>query len=457
MKVKTINRIILVITLAATGLFFGTSNLALASQSHGTILTNVYSSAAVCSDNGCTTGNVHQINWKPTLVGDVQPIVIDDSTGITGHAWGEQLGWINFNITPVNDITKVTINPTTGVVSGYAWATNSGWINFSPTAVNNITGVTINSNGEFTGAAWASGPNGGFIVFDCSGGATTTCVKTDWVPVPHRTPALTPMSSNTNGGVVIACTDPKALNNNTLQLCRYQADINYQRVESGEELIGGINPDGGTEYEPNVPKEFAPYVCKRYLRDYIYPSQNNNPEEVKKLQSFLIENEQESLKETGEYDQETVAAVKRFQQKYADQILAPWGFKEPTGVVGRTTAIKINLLSCAQKRGCPYFKTYMKQGDKGLEAVRIQDFLNIINAPTNGYPTNGIALEKLFTRKTFTNVKEFQSYYKDTVLAPWGLKSPTGWWYQTTRYAANKLMNCGEGEIQLDNGKNFKW
>lgn len=445
MTLKTFNKIIFTTTFAV----LTTATFVFASQSNGTILTNVYSSSATCTDLGCTTGNTHRVNWKPTIVNNIQPINITD-TGITGQAWGEVLGWINFNITPVNNITPVTINPNTGALSGYAWAQNSGWINFSPTPVNNISGVSINGNGEFTGAAWVAGPNGGFMKFDCSGGATSTCVKTDWVPIPYRTSALTVVGGGGGGGIVIACTDPKALNYNTLQTCFYS-------VGDGSDLIGGINPNGGSEYEPNVPVEFRKYVCKRYLREYIYPDLKNNPDEVKKLQSFLIENEQEDLKETGIYDDKTIEAVKRFQNKYKDQILAPWGFKEPTGIVGRTTVIKINLLSCAKKTGCPYFKTYMKQGDKNIDAVRIQDFLNIINAPTNGYPTNGISLVKDFNRPTFQGVKEFQNYYKDTVLKPWGLTSATGWWYQTTRYAANKLMNCDEGEVQLDNGKKFKW
>ena len=450
MKVQALKKIIISTIFAA----ISTCGLVFASQSNGTILTNVYSSSATCTDLGCTTGNTHRVNWKPTAVNNIQPINITDS-GITGQAWGEVLGWVNFDITPVNNIAPVTINPNTGALSGYAWAQNSGWINFSPTAVNNISGVSINGSGEFTGAAWVSGPNGGFMKFDCGGGATSTCVKTDWVPIPYRTV----VASGGGGSVVgtsglVVCTDTNAKNYLSFYPCQY--DI-YQQVTDKPDLIGGINPDGGDEYEPNVPPEFSKYVCKRYLRSYIYPDRNNKPEEVKKLQSFLNDQENEKLTESGVYDEATIAAVKRFQTKYKDQILAPWGFTQPTGIVGRTTVIKINLMSCAEKRGCPYFNTYMNQGDKNIEAVKIQDFLNIINAPTNGYPTNGISLTKEFTRPTFNSVKEFQTYYKDTVLKPWGLTRATGWWYQTTRYAANKLMNCSEGEVQLDNGKKHKW
>lgn len=217
-----------------------------------------------------------------------------------------------------------------------------------------------------------------------------------------------------------------------------------QAVTTNPNLIGGA--------EPNVPAEFSNYVCVRYLKEYIRPGAKNNPEEVKKLQSFLNEYENEKLVVDGVYKQADIDAVKRFQAKYLDQIMLPWGVTEPTGIVFRTTVAKINLLSCAKQVGCPYFDTYMKSGDNTIEAVKVQDFLNIISAPTSGYPTNGIALEKSFNLQTVKKVKEFQGFYKDIVLKPWDLTTPTGRWYQTTRHAANKLMNCSEGEIKLDNG-----
>jgi peptidoglycan hydrolase-like protein with peptidoglycan-binding domain len=196
--------------------------------------------------------------------------------------------------------------------------------------------------------------------------------------------------------------------------------------------------------EPNVPAEFESSVCKRYLRAYIYPNTKNNPEEVNKLVSFLNENEGESLVEDGSYDATDVAAVKRFQKKYTEQILAPWGESVPNGRVYRTTAAKINLMSCAKSIGCPYFTEYMKKGANSLESVRIQDFLNLMHAPVEGYPTRGLALSKEFTKDTFVKLSQFQVFYKDTVLKPWKLSSPTGYFYKTTRYSANALMNCTE-------------
>ncbi len=77
--------------------------------------------------------------------------------------------------------------------------------------------------------------------------------------------------------------------------------------------------------EPNVPPEFAQYVCKRYLKSYIYPNKNNNADDVKKLQIFLNTTQGANLAVDGVYKIVDIDAVKRYQLKYTDQILAPLG------------------------------------------------------------------------------------------------------------------------------------
>jgi len=71
--------------------------------------------------------------------------------------------------------------------------------------------------------------------------------------------------------------------------------------------------------------------------------------EVKCLQEFLKAQGPEIYPEglvTGYFGPLTLAAVKRFQQKYWQEILAPWGLtkEQPTGFVGPTTRSKINQL-----------------------------------------------------------------------------------------------------------------
>jgi hypothetical protein len=165
----------------------------LASESSGTIdVTNKLTK--VCQNAACTSYST--INWRPTINSNTpgaQAVAITD-TELTGHIWGDSIGWVN--LAPTGG--GVTINPTTGVLSGKAFANVGSWINFSPTTVSGGTqvGVTINSSGQFVGWAYVSGVHGGWMKFDCAG--VGTCVQTDWRPIPHR--AAAPSDGGDGGG-----------------------------------------------------------------------------------------------------------------------------------------------------------------------------------------------------------------------------------------------------------------
>lgn len=79
-----------------------------------------------------------------------------------------------------------------------------------------------------------------------------------------------------------------------------------------------------------------------HLAQYIHINRHNDSDEVKKLQKFLNKFEGENLTVDGIYKPEDMEAVKRFQIKYADKILAPWGITKPTGYVYKTTVKMIN-------------------------------------------------------------------------------------------------------------------
>jgi peptidoglycan hydrolase-like protein with peptidoglycan-binding domain len=79
--------------------------------------------------------------------------------------------------------------------------------------------------------------------------------------------------------------------------------------------------------------------------------QNDN---VAKLQQFLNAYEGETLPVTGYFGPLTLAAVKRFQVKYWEEILEPWipyglsHAKAATGYVYKTTQRKINMIVCPE-------------------------------------------------------------------------------------------------------------
>jgi len=83
--------------------------------------------------------------------------------------------------------------------------------------------------------------------------------------------------------------------------------------------------------------------CPVYLTDKIMKSSA----EIKKLQKFLQQEEGlTTVKVNGSFNAATVAGVKKFQEKYTGEILAPWKLKKGTGLVKGLTLKKINTLYC---------------------------------------------------------------------------------------------------------------
>lgn len=87
--------------------------------------------------------------------------------------------------------------------------------------------------------------------------------------------------------------------------------------------------------------------CGQYLTGFIKPEENNDPNEVTKLQAFLKDFEGFTTFEiNGDYNLRSAGAVRIFQNRYKEDILEPWGLTEPTGYVYLTTRKKINELYC---------------------------------------------------------------------------------------------------------------
>lgn len=84
-----------------------------------------------------------------------------------------------------------------------------------------------------------------------------------------------------------------------------------------------------------------------YLTSFIHEGGNNDPRQVRKLQNFLrIYEGFDSVITTGIYNRPTYAAVVQFQERYAEDILAPWNLRKGTGWVYLTTRKKINEQYC---------------------------------------------------------------------------------------------------------------
>jgi hypothetical protein len=92
-----------------------------------------------------------------------------------------------------------------------------------------------------------------------------------------------------------------------------------------------------------------------YITSYLRMGQNNNVEDVKKLQIFLNDHMNLNIPVTGFFGPLTHAGVNAFQIKYKEDILQPWidirqheNVNTPTGYVYKTTLWKIHSLMCSQ-------------------------------------------------------------------------------------------------------------
>lgn len=232
--------------------------------------------AQVCENAPCTATSTSAINFgyftDPLALPATSNVHVTD-TELTGLIWGESFGWVVLNcantVTPgggpnsgsgcvsANGNFKVA-NDYNGILSGWAWGDNAGWVNFNSEANcdvdnngfvdNNDTcdgdntstlyqdfNVTINSSGQFSGHAWAQ--NFGYIKFDCGSGVDY-CVQTDWRPRNTR-PQCSDGADNDNDGSIDNA-DSGCINSGV-----------YDPTDDVELVSGG--PDGGGDSICRVP------------------------------------------------------------------------------------------------------------------------------------------------------------------------------------------------------------
>ena len=125
-----------------------------------------------------------------------------------------------------------------------------------------------------------------------------------------------------------------------------------------------------------------------YLYDFLRKDFNNNPVEVRKLQVFLRDLEGfNSVQITGVYDDQTIVALNAFQDRYAGDILTPWGHTAPTGYTYILTKKKVNEIYC--QRAFPVTQLEQQEIDsfraflESLRGVGIDIENNIPVAPIN--------------------------------------------------------------------------
>jgi hypothetical protein len=110
------------------------------------------------NDDGAQYAYGENVGWLNFQPGQGPGVTVGDAN-LTGYVWAENIGWINLSPALYGGVA----NDGTGQLSGYAWAQNVGWINFNPKVAGdpNHYGVAIDGQGNFDGWAW--GENIGWI------------------------------------------------------------------------------------------------------------------------------------------------------------------------------------------------------------------------------------------------------------------------------------------------------
>jgi len=248
--------------------------------------------------------------------------------------------------------------------SGNLYATTTRTVNVNPVGDSNSPAVTLTAN-----------PSS--ITVGATSTLTWTSTNTNSCSAVWTTATSTSGSKDVAPGVTteysISCTGTNGTVSATTTVT--VTSVPPVNPPGGGGGGGGGSLSGGRRH-PVVVGEILGATSCLYLIDYIKIDWVNDPIEVLKVQSFLNVFEKESLSLTGVYNQATFDAVVRFQNKYASDILTPWGDKVTTGFVYILTKKKINEIYCNTIYP-------LSQGDQNeIDIFRNSDGVSSVNGNT---------------------------------------------------------------------------
>ncbi|MCR4328179.1 MAG: peptidoglycan-binding protein [Patescibacteria group bacterium] len=191
------------------------------------------------------------------------------------------------------------------------------------------------------------------------GGGTGGVIATSTPPivVATSTPPIV-IATSTPPIVVATSTPPIVVATSTPPVTDDDGSLTPQSVIHGPSVNvgygGTINwTEGNSPRLATVSGGVTSYLtgsglCTSPFKTYMRIGEDNDPFEVMKLQNFLQRYDgATNLQVNGTFDQATFDAVSVFQERYADDILEPWGTKAPTGYVYITTLHKMNEIICS--------------------------------------------------------------------------------------------------------------
>lgn len=118
----------------------------------------------------------------------------------------------------------------------------------------------------------------------------------------------------------------------------------------GGSLGGGITGLGGGNGQvlgASTVGQVLGESCGLFMDQYLRRGNaKNRADQVTKLQEFLVKHGYGTFTPTGFFGPLTEGGVKAFQAAYAQNVLAPWGLSQPTGLAYLTTLRQLNVLEC---------------------------------------------------------------------------------------------------------------
>ena len=176
----------------------------------------------------------------------------------------------------------------------------------------------------------------------------------------------------------------------------------------------------------------------------------NDPNDVKLLEKYLNTYEGTSLPIDGIYSKAGFAAVVKWQEKYASEILTPWGLKKGTGYVFTTSLKKMNQIRekicAAQTLSKPAssqtFTRDLKVGSVGADVKQLQIFLNahgfLVAKTGAGSPGKETTMYGAGLRKALV---AFQEAHAVELVLSENLIHGSGGFTSTTRAFVNSLLS----------------
>lgn len=159
----------------------------------------------------------------------------------------------------------------------------------------------------------------------------------------------------------------------------------------------------------------------------------NNVNDVMLLEKYLNTYENANIPVDGIYSQEDFNLVVKWQEKWGEDILGPWGITKGTGYVFMTSLAKIRkdhtaacntvapvqILSCAEPLQYPVEPILGGQVNDTYNVMLLERFLNT-------YEGAALPVDGLYAENDFKAVLDWQTKYKKDVLEPAGLNEASG-------------------------------